>query len=81
MRRPSFGWGDNVHFNTAVLKLAREKGLDWHLLTFDARAELIRQYRKTLPKPAPSKPPWRELNGGESPAIGGGTGRLLETGR
>jgi hypothetical protein len=75
-RRPAFGWGSNVHFNDAILRLCRERGLHWTSLSFDAQAALVEEYRKTLPTPKPSLPPIRAWHGGQSAPVAGGTGKL-----
>jgi hypothetical protein len=59
-----------------VIELAGSRGLRWRDLSFDQRAEVIRDYRANLPKPLPVKPPLREAFG-STVAISGGVGLPL----
>ena len=70
---------DAVHFTEACVKLARERGITtpWHRLSFNQRYPIIQEIEAALPKPGPVRPPIRELNGGASEGISGGTGLPL----
>jgi hypothetical protein len=51
---------DEVHFNDACVKLAREGGMDWRKMSFDEKTKIRLELEpKLMPKIGPAKPPLR----------------------